>query len=92
MKAYILNDWQRKITEKNYHLVEQIMRELQLNENDIEDWHGYFSEVLCKYVTLIPRGEEITSDKITAAIKNAYMYQCNHPISVTSYPIGLMGL
>lgn len=87
MENMKLSSEQRKLVENNYYLVAQIMADFDLQENDVEDWHGLLSEELCKYIA---QDKECCKDNITHYLIECFRKKNSNPISVNARPIGLI--
>jgi hypothetical protein len=88
----ILSKEQRESVAKKYYLIKEIMDELHLTENDVEDWHGFFAELLCLQVTYYwPDDDEFIKDKLKSEYEFKYIH-CRPSMSVEATPMGLMGL
>lgn len=92
MTKIILSEEQRESVAKKYYLIKEIMDELNLTENDVEDWHGYFAELLCLQVTYYwPDDDELIKNKLKSEYEFKYIH-CRSSMSVEAIPMGLMGL
>ena len=92
MTKIILSEEQRESVAKKYYLIKEIMDELHLTENDVEDWHGFFAELLCLQVTYYwPDDDEFIKDKLKSEYEFKYI-RCRPSMSVEVTPMGLMGL